>query len=221
MAGWITPNLAEALPDGLLALKRAVPSYCYYPGNPFQRIPNLHRLFLGISLPDNSRQARIAVEAIKWYWSMLEWPSHPTPQNRGVSWLELTLDFIAATDMKFIGQGNNNATTVDKAKLAFSKISKFLYGKLEVDLYPCSEGRITSLGPFGVRNAVEGLKVAPRLLRPAEWLPLVREVTLGAPVPYSVLMQLPLSRTRSPFPRPYRPLLEGFRRTFPSLPRPI
>ena len=154
------------------------------------------------------------MEAIKWYWANLEWPSHPSAQNRGISWTELTLDFIAATDMRFIGQGHDNNTTLDKAKLAFSKISKFLHAKLDRDLYPSLEGKVTSLGPFGVRNAVEGLKVAPKPMRPVEWLPLLRNTTVGAPVPYVALVQLPLSELRSPFPRPYVPLLEGFRRTF-------
>ena len=117
--------------------------------------------------------------------------------NRGVSWIELTTDFISATGVAFIGTGHKSTTDLGKAKLAFTKISSELV-KLVPALIPHSEGKVTSLGPFGVRNAVRGIKVAPRLICMAEWLPLFHQVTKDYASPWSAIVGLTVEQIPSP-----------------------
>ncbi len=51
-------------------------------------------------------------------------------------------------------------TELNHAKGAFSSFTRFLKQNADCT-FPTDYGRVTSLGPFGVRNAVAGLKVAP------------------------------------------------------------
>jgi hypothetical protein len=172
-----------------------------------------------MSLHLDTKSNRNAVEAVKWYWAQLSWPEHPSALNRSVSWLELTVDFISATGVSLIGTGHKRCTDLGKAKLAFNKVSAEL-AKLVPSLFPHAEGKVTSLGPLGVRNAVRGLKVAPHLLRMAEWLPLFHLTTKDSVSPWLSLVGLTVGQVPSPAPRPYLPLREGFLRTFP-LPPPL
>ncbi len=61
-------------------------------------------------------------------------------------------------------------TKLNDAKRAFSSLARFL--KQHDDrTFPTEFGKAASLGLFGVRSAVAGLKVAPVFLCPAEWVP--------------------------------------------------
>jgi hypothetical protein len=215
-------NAQEDAPPANLALvdvATKVPLYCYTAGGGGGVVPHLGVLLRPVSLNLDTKSNRNAVEAIKWYWAQLSWPEHPSALNRGVSWLELTVDFISATGVSFIGTGHKSCTDLGKAKLAFTKVTLELF-KLVPSLFPHAEGKVTSLGPLGVRNAVRGLKVAPRLLRMAEWLPLFHLTTKDSVSPWLSLVGLTVGQVPSPVPRPYLPLREGFLRTF-HLPPPL
>ncbi len=87
--------------------------------------------------------------------------------------MELTLDFVATAGVLSIGAKHARQTKIDLVKNAFSTLSRALasHAKEESPLFPCEVGKVSSLAPFGIRNAFEVVKVAPRFLSPEKWVP--------------------------------------------------
>jgi ribonuclease HI len=196
----------------LLQVKAMVPNFCLDPGFPLLSVPNLAGKLSCIHLPGSSRTSSQALSAIKWYWSKLAWPQQVDPLNRGASWVELFLDFSCSTNCRIVGSTHTMRTNLDDAKGAFSSLARFLKQREEAT-FPTDAGRVTSLGPFGVRNAVAGLKVAPRFLCPEVWVPFLWSSTKDLPDPFASLSRLKVSSFPSSPPL-YSPLREGFDRLF-------
>ena len=197
----------------LQQIKALVPNFCLDPGFPLSPVPNLTGKLARVHLPGSSRTSSQALAAIKWYWAKLAWPSQVDPLNRGASWVEIYLDFACATNQRVIGSTHSPHTSLNDAKGAFSSLARFLKQQ-EDALFPTDFGRVTSLGPFGVRNAVAGLKVAPRFLCPEAWVPLLFSTTKDVGDPLSVLSRVKVSSIPASSSPLYSPLREGFDRLF-------
>ncbi len=103
-------------------------------------------------------------------------------------------------------------------KGGLSSLSRFLKQQ-EDRTFPTEIGRVTSLGPFGVRNAVAGLTVAPVFLCPVVWVPFLYSMTKDVADPLAILSKAKVSSLPSPPPL-FSPLREGFDRLFARPPPP-
>ncbi len=85
--------------------------------------------------PQSKRNYR-PLEAVKWYWSQLTWPDVPSDANRGATWLELYLDFVASTGISVIGSYHSLNTSFKLAKGAFSSLTAFLANRSGAFAFP-------------------------------------------------------------------------------------
>ena len=208
-----------ALTPSLLSVQLVRPSYCYHPGVDLVTIENLGERLQRVSIPFSSRREARPLEAIKWYWSQLKWPRIKAPLNRGASWLELYLDFVAATGIRVIGSSHSLRTKLEAGKDAFSSLSRVLWQGISPDpLFFGEVGKGTSLAPFGISNELRGISTAPLFLAPHIWVPFVLARTRDAPLPRDELCSSPLSSLPSSSPPLFSPLQDSFLRLFPPPP---
>ena len=193
-----------------------VPSFSLSPGGPLTFQPNLEGRIRDFALPSTSRSNGNALSAIKWYWLQLKWPANPAELNRGASWLELTLDFVATTGIYDIGLKHDNLSKIELVKNAFSSLSRALasHAGQEFPLFPCEVGKVSSLAPFGMRNAMEGVKVAPRFLSPEKWVPFLFSSAKDQPAPLQAVLSRRVKDVPLVVPSPYQPLRQAFLRMF-------
>ena len=209
-----------ALTPSLLSVQLVRPAYCFHPGVGLYQIHGLGERLRGVSIPFSSRRDGRPLEAIKWYWSQLKWPRTKAPLNRGASWLELYLDFVAATGIRVIGSSHSLRTKLEAGKDAFSSLSRVLWQGISPDpLFPGVVGKGTSLAPFGISNELRGISTAPFFLATHIWVPFVLARTRDAPLPRDELCSSLLSSLPSSSPPLFSPLQDSFLRLF--LPTPI
>ncbi len=79
--------------------------------------------------------------------------------------MKLTLDFIAATNFRYLATEHKKGTSL--AKNAFSALSHFLHSKTGQRVFPCDAGKVRSLGPFGIRNALDVAENCSQIFVPA------------------------------------------------------
>jgi hypothetical protein len=199
-------------------LVRDFPNYCVDPGEELVRNSSITPLVARIFHPPSSRKSFEVLEAVKWYWAELSWPAYPSQFNRGATWIEFTLDFIAATNFRYLATEHKKGTQLALAKSAFSALSHFLHGKTGKRVFPCDSGKVTSLSPFGIRNALEGLKIAPKFICQYAWSSVLYEAVKDTDSPFQSLSLLPVEKVLSPLHRPYAPLRDAFLRAFPFPP---
>ncbi len=70
-----------------------------------------------LQYPPKPRKSQEVLETLKWYWSEVQ-------ANRGASWPEITLDFIAATNLRYLAVARKKGVT-----LAFAKKPGILFSK--------------------------------------------------------------------------------------------
>jgi hypothetical protein len=92
-----------------------------------------------------------------WYWKSLIWSS----DTRGVTWIELCLDFSAATGIRFC-KSEGGVTSLAVAARRFLEASQGLALSNVAVLWPGELGMATSLGAFGFPR-VHGLMARPHL----------------------------------------------------------
>ena len=210
---------ATVLAPSLLQIQLVRPTYCYCSGVNLCPVPNLWARLKHVSISSYSRKEARPLEAIKWYWSQLKWPTTKAPLNRGASWLELYLDFVASTGIRVLGSSHSLRTRLDIGKDAFSSLSRVLWQGISPDpLFPGEVGKGTSLAPFGIANELRGVSIAPQFLAAHVWLPFVLARTKDAPVPWGELGSSPLSLLpvlSSPL---FSPIRDSFIKLFPSPP---
>jgi hypothetical protein len=93
-----------------------------------------------------------------WYWQSLKWNN----DERGASWLELYLDFAAATGVRVARRGQGK-WTLPLAARCFCEASREVAKTCNVSLWMGEEGQVASLSPFGFAR-VAGLCVRPCLI---------------------------------------------------------
>ncbi len=130
--------------------------------------------------------------------------------------MKFTLDFIASTNGRYLATEHKKGTSLALAKNAFNALSHFLHVKTDQGVFPCAVGEVTSLGPFGIRNALEGLKIAPKFLCQHAWSSVLFDAVNGSDSTLESLSSLPVEKVLSPLHRPYAPLRNAFLRAFPS-----
>jgi len=206
------------LDQPIMFLVRDFPNYCVDPGGELVRNSSVTPLVAKIFHPPSSRKSFEVLEAVKWYWAELSWPTYPSQFNRGATWIEFTLDFIAATNFRYLATEHKKGTQLALAKSAFSSLSHFLHEKTGKRVFPCDSGKVTSLSPFGIRNALEGLKIAPKFICQYAWSSVLYEAVKDTDSPFQSLSLLPVEKVLSPLHRPYAPLRDAFLRAFPFPP---
>jgi hypothetical protein len=92
-----------------------------------------------------------------WYWKSLTWSC----DTRGVTWIELCLDFSAATGIRFC-KDDGGTTSLAVAARRFLEASQALALCNEAVLWPGELGMATSLEAFGF-SRVHGLVARPHL----------------------------------------------------------
>jgi hypothetical protein len=97
------------------------------------------------------------VDPMMWYWKNLTWSS----DTRGVTWIELCLDFSAATGIRFC-KSVGEATNLAVAARLFLEASQALALSNVAALWPGDLGMATSLEAFGFPR-VHGLAARPHL----------------------------------------------------------
>ncbi len=128
------------------------------------------------------------------------------------------MDFIAATNLRYLPAEHEKGVSLALAKNACSALSHFLPSRVEGGIFPCDAGKVTSLGPLGVSNALEGLKVAPKLFCQHIRASIVHEAVASTASAYDALSSSPVEKVLSPLHRPYAPLRNSFLRAFPATP---
>jgi hypothetical protein len=93
-----------------------------------------------------------------WYWKSLTWSG----DSRGVTWIELCLDFSAATGIRFSKDGGG-AMSLAVAARRFLEASHALALDNKVALWPGELGLATSLASFGFPR-VHGLLARPHMV---------------------------------------------------------
>ena len=212
------PPVQEAC---LLSVRDRVPSYCWASGSGVAVVPGLSSRLFHADLPGDTRTGKAAVAAAKWYFGALRWPAVPSALNRGATWIEITLDFIASTNVRLIGSSHNHKTSL----LLASKALRAVVTKLQLagagPLSPFEEiDRCTALLPFGAgRQGWHGFRVAPSFFRQEVWTPLLWEFAQAHVDSSAALNSCPVGRVRSPntvsSPRPFFPLGAAFARLLP------
>ncbi len=56
------------------------------------------------------------LEAIERYWSQLSWLVHLANANNSATWLELYLDFVAATGVSVVGSSQSPSASIKMAE---------------------------------------------------------------------------------------------------------
>ncbi len=166
-------------PPPLLSLEEVrlkIPSYAYSSGSIFSKV-SFNRAFDQVVFDLRSKRNSRPLEAMPWYWKQLQWPSIPSPSNRGATWLELYLDFAAATGIRTVGVSHSSRSTLKLSKDAFSSLTSFLEARSGVSPFKGKRANVTSLGPFGCRHGLAGVSIAPRFLCLEVWLPFLRWIS--------------------------------------------
>ena len=141
------------------------------------------------------------------------WPKHPDRLNRGASWGEITLDFVAATNVRILSGNHTALTPFSFTKDKFADISRSIHEKVPRGIFPCSLAKVTSLGPLGIKNGLEGIKVAPTFMSQVIWFPVLADLLPSDPAPPSGWYSQAVSSFPSPQERPYAPLRDAFNRS--------
>ncbi len=164
----------------------------------------------------STRSSKNAHEAFKWYLTRLKWPSFPSSLNRGVSFLELTFDFVAATGVSLIGATHTRETPMEDVAAAFSQLFVFFAATAAHPIVPVDKARVTSLAPFGLRNALWGFPVAPALLAADTWTPHVARLVEHAADPSVAVLRSQVGSVPILRPSPFQPLALAFARSLRS-----
>ncbi len=89
------------------------------------------------------------------------------PLNRGASWLELAIDFVSSTGVRHIGAAHSSSTPLEDVASAFASLSLLVEKEAKPGLFLGVRSRVTSLDPFGIRNAFAA-SLLPHLSSPSE-----------------------------------------------------
>jgi hypothetical protein len=156
------PPLLPHVP--LLPVRAAYPNLCWNAGGGLNPMRGLSDRLSALASLTSTRSPKNAHEAFKWYFTRLRWPSFPSSLNRGVSFLELAFDFVAATGVSLIGASHTRETPMEDVAAALSQLFAFFAATAARPLVPVDKARATSLAPFGLRNALWDFPVAPAFL---------------------------------------------------------
>ncbi len=96
------------------------------------------------------------LEAMKWYWKQLHWPSSPSESNRGVSWFELYVNFVAATGICAVGSSHSSRSSPKLSKDALSSLSVFLEARSGISPFKGMRSNVTSPGLLASVTASRG-----------------------------------------------------------------
>ena len=191
-----------------------IPNYAYSPGSILAGV-SFSRAFDQVIFDLKSKRNNRPLAAMKWYWKQLRWPSDPSPLNRGASWIELYLDFVAATGLRAVGSSHSNRSSLKLSKDAFSSLTSFLEARSGISPFKGKRSNVTSLGPFGVRHGLAGISVAPKFLCLVIWLPFLHSRCKGQPEPVMSLGATQVGSLPLSSPLLFSPVREGFSRLFP------
>ena len=105
-------------------------------------------------------------EPLHWYWSQLRWPQHDV-YSPGITWLELALDFHAATHcpLSMPGDPADSATACQRARF-FNSASRRMAAICEGKLAPCSFATHCPVLTTLDMGRCSGFTSRPRLLCP-------------------------------------------------------
>ena len=123
---------------------------------------NHSRLPLTLEVPREWCFPRLWAPPLCWYWENLSWCTNDLGST-GVTWIELYIDFAAATGTSFCGDEGKPLSLAVAAR-RFAESSQALATANQVALWPGEIGLATSLAAFNFPR-VHGLQSRPRLLR--------------------------------------------------------
>jgi hypothetical protein len=192
------------------------PNYCWMAGGGLNPLQGLSARISSLSNLTSTRSSKNAHEAFKWYFTRLKWPAFPSILNRGISFLELAFDFISSTGVALIGASHTRETPMEDVAAAFSQLFVFFSSSSAHPLSPCDKARVTSLAPFGLRNALWGLPVAPALLAADTWTPHVAWLVEHAADPSVAVLRSQVGSVPILRPSPFQPLALAFARSLRS-----
>jgi len=176
---------------------------------------NFNRTFDQVVFDLKSKRNSRPLEAMKWYWKQLQWPSVPSPSNRGATWLELYLDFAAATGIRTVGVSHSSRSSLKLSKDAFSSLTSFLEARSGISPFKGKRANVTSLGPFGIRHGLAGVSIAPKFLCLEVWLPFLHARCKDQADPSLSLSSTQVGSLPVSSPLLFSPVREGFSRLFP------
>ena len=212
----LPPPVPEAiLPPSWMSFTASFPLYCVAAGGQLAYVPGLADAFAVARFPTKGALSKQATDALLWYWKQLRWPASPSPLNRGASWTELTLDFMAATGIRIIGPRHNLRTQLQTSAEAFSRFAGKLRAITGVPLHPGTDKKVSSLSPLMVLNETAGVSIAPSFLRQQTWAPFLGNqvglaLDFGPHMRAIKLAKVPCSKSLL-----YTPIQDAFSKAFP------
>jgi hypothetical protein len=148
------------------SFKVLFPDYAWAPkGKTFSEVrqafdPN-HR---GYVRDKRNRNGEDFVQAVKWYFAALVWPSSAKDQSHaGISWFEISLDFIISTGYVFTFPAGAHSWKFLKEEVARTATQL----NQRCCLWPAHavpSARVGSLCPLGIRTQFSGLSLRPLIL---------------------------------------------------------
>ena len=112
-------------------------------------------------------------EALVWYWKAVEWSGKPGGPvgEKTVAWVEVALDFQAATHMDLVRQGREpEGETMEQRARVMAAMSRRIEVLFKEEVVPGGlQGRrcmVHTLGGMGYVGAINGIRGRPRLLCP-------------------------------------------------------
>ncbi len=108
----------DHLPHPIKTLVYRYPAYCVDPGANLVRNSAIAPLVAKVFHPPRPRKIFEVLKALKWYWAQ-----RPSQFNRGSVWMEFTLDFIAAANVRYLAVERKKGASLALAKNAFSSLS--------------------------------------------------------------------------------------------------
>ena len=121
------------------------------------------------------------------------------------------MDFVSVTGVRLFNKSHNARTHVATAAEAFGTLSRALSEAAARPIFHGEVGRVTSLAPFGPKNAMWGLPVAPFFLRQSVWAPGLAAAIGGASRARD--FAFPVGKLPAPSPLPFNPLATAFERS--------
>jgi ribonuclease HI len=145
-------------------LRREISAKCTHPTVAWEAetLRNHSRLPLTLEVPREWCFPRLWAPPLCWYWENLSWCTNDLGST-GVTWIELYIDFAAATGTSFCGDEGKPLSLAVAAR-RFAESSQALATANQVALWPGEIGLATSLAAFNFPR-VHGLQIRPRLLR--------------------------------------------------------
>ena len=106
------------------------------------------------------------LQPLQWYWKALRW-GQPLDDHRGITWIELVIDFEQSTRVQIRREDSPAALALDQRAHLFGRASRTLARILKVALWPgAMDGHCHSMLALGAPRAA-GLRRRPALLQGA------------------------------------------------------